>query len=1265
MNGCYSNTLALMSFLRNNLSESEFNLSFWRNPVVESRDSILQLDSGFRRNDTPPQLFQMILIVLVALISTAPLLAQPKESGLDDYFYAQKLYDEKYYDLAADQLERILRDYPQMSEAEEALYLLAESYFLLERYNQARASYLKVAIMFSESSHAPESLFKVAICLEKLNRQPEAAEAYQRILGFYPNEPQALEGLIISSTIYNSLGDTVRADVIGDLLIDKYPDSQASDMARLAKAYRLIEHGDNITAKLYLSRIAERFSRPELASAALYELGKLLRHDWELDEAEHVLQSAVDNYPETEGGVNARLELADLLTYRGFCDRSIVLLSPLLKSSVDTVRTWGAVRTGDAYYRIADYERALKHYNQERMPQSELKIAWTLEILGRSDEALEQYFRNVSDATNQGQQAYLRSAILASHLGQNERSIELWKGVTAYSKSDRIFYELCKAYAASNTINVTSAVDSLLSLFPDSPFADEALYMSAIASENVEKYPEAVRRWNQLIASYPASVLADSALMSVRFTQRYHIKADKLVESMAELSSNPTMDAVDKAIAWGDFYLNQFSDPVKAIDQFEWILNSIVPQSEGYVKALHSSGIAYLLLYEAAVRENDPFSMSMYRDSTLSRLARLSSLSKYSDEVESLASEFVRVELGYFGEDSVMTASGLKVCELLIKRFNAENVAPDVMALYLDTKLSQTVLDEIEAQDIVDTIQKVIHQQIGEEPIDNQTEAKLKRLEVIALNDGGWYVSAIDSAMQLWMELPHTIAGASIGQWLLEQDSVGFQVKLDLLEQYEGRYSYLLDVERHARMKSQLLDSLNRPMEALEAYHTAELSANWGRPDLDILSIPDEPTRYRQANAFFHVEMYERAYEEYRVLLNLNPNSKFAPQSMWKLAQIHDHEGQTELAIAYIDTLKSQFPESVAHREAIHLRPELFVRLGDYRQAKGAITELLANTENPDSLFHYRTQEMVCLYRTDQLQDDRKQTKAFFNEFKEREDLDQVKSLFTLEMGKLLDRAGLHEKAREEYQTILKKYLFTQWADDAAYAEALSFISEEKFAEGIVGLTQFVENYPESELIPNVRLSLGLVLYQNEQFPDAVSNLRKVWENEQFPQYWLQSFEALLEVYRGMRFYDAAIRLVRDYIDRFPNAPDVLDRKMDIGQYYLQLGQWDETVRYYRPLIALADAEREAEMQFYIGEAFFYKKDYRTAILEYLKVKILGRKTKLDWAVTSLYQIGLCYEALEEYEGAARMYRQIIKERGEASNYGRTARKRLDELPQE
>ena len=293
------------------------------------------------------------------------------------------------------------------------------------------------------------------------------------------------------------------------------------------------------------------------------------------------------------------------------------------------------------------------------------------------------------------------------------------------------------------------------------------------------------------------------------------------------------------------------------------------------------------------------------------------------------------------------------------------------------------------------------------------------------------------------------------------------------------------------------------------------------------------------------------------------------------------------------------------------------------------------------------------------------EAKLFLKTYKHHEQAGEAKVQFILEKGYAYDRAKRFDDAQDRYREITRKHPFSAWSDDALYANGLSLVSMGRFAEGADEMEKVLENYPDSDIKHNVTLSLGLARLKAEQYSQAIKALKKLWDDEQAEEFWKPAYDALLTAYRDLRYWDAAIQVTRHYLQRFPRSTGAMDRRMDIGQFYLQVGEWDEAIRHYRPLLSVADAEQEAEIQYYIGEAFQRKGEYRTAILEFLKAQILGRKTKLDWGVTALYQAGICYEALEEYRNAARMYRKIIEVTGIESNYGRAAQKRIDGLPSE
>ncbi|MDP8240604.1 MAG: tetratricopeptide repeat protein [Candidatus Hatepunaea meridiana] len=1208
----------------------------------------------------------LLIILSIAFLVTS--LAFSREPGRDEYLYARKLLDEKYYDLAAEQLERILRDYPSMADATEAQYLLGETYLLSEKYERARAAFLRLAIVYPESPHAPEAMFKVGVTLEKNDRILDAAEAYARIHGFYSTDQYALKGLNKSITCYLMAGDTVRAETTMEKLLDKYPDSEFADGARLYKAKTLVKYGDREMGQRFLEWIADRSRTDSIAAEAYLELGRLHRSRSEFDAAEEAFRQPIAKYPLTQYAGLSAIGLADLYNYRGLTESALEIIEPILKSTDKSLSTLAHIKAGDACYRQKKYDSALSYYNKTASESEEgaFKAAWTYEISSNTNTALQKYLQISNSSSKFSHQAHRRAAIISGELGQWDKSAQLWFKVFKNSEltdtTGRTGYELIKARINAGE-PIRSIVQLALNQTHSSFWQDEITYFSYIEilksyqQDQSVKIPDPINYFTNLTASE----LLDSAMVLYDYYLRHYTRNSNLMEQMAELSSRPlgSVSPAEWALDWGNFYLLEFKDPVNAIDKYDTVIDDTSASAENIINAQRRSVQAYHNLYESALIEQDDYAIEMYHDSTQSRIDQLNRLTHNEPETITLTADFLRLNLVYAKDKPELLEATLEQIKSAINELGSSRFPVSVISAYVSSELSVGRLD---SAGVINTIE-LVYTTISRTQ-DRRIKSQLMMTGILLNESLGQYNFTINAAKELVNEFPDTPAGAETIIWLMENPRLSPEERYKWLEHYKSEYPYLYNPGVYDRLTADLLDSLNKPIEALSARESAANAELWGIPKLDILDIPDETNLYYRGQAYMRASDLFNASEQFRILLNLNSESKHAASALLTLSTIYHRIGDDKSALSYLDTLNEKQSDSDENITGMCFRPVLLMAVEDYKNAYNKWNELIPATDNPDSILHYRIQSIICQYRLNNLEGARLSAKKLYKDFKDR-DMDQYKAIFYLEKGNALDKVREFERAHELYELILKKYSFTRWADDAMYSTGWSLIQSGKIEEGAVELGKYIENYPDSNLVQDALLTMGLAYYRIEKYSEAVSALRKIWDNENAEGIWMQAYDALNRVYRDARFWDAAIRLTRDYIKRFPEASDKLDRKMDIGWFYLQLEQWDDAIRFYKPLLPIADAEREAEVQFYIGEANMNSGDYQTAILEYLKVRVLGRKTKLDWGVTALYKAGNCYEKLGNHKGAARMYKKIIAERGAASNYGMTAKKRLDALSEE
>lgn len=1203
----------------------------------------------------------MAIILLAVQFSFAS-----ENPGTDDYLYARKLFEERYYDLAAEQLERCLRDYPSLTDADEAQFLLGEAYLRSGDPDRARAAFLRTAIVYPESRRAPEALYKVGESLETAGRFREAAQAFERVQGFYSGSELAPKSMSRAATLFTIAGDTLHADDLTNLLIERYPDSPYASISRLNLANRLVEQGEYRSAIQFLNWVATRSGMDSLAAEAWNNLGRLYKRRFELGSAREAYQTCIDRFPTLYPAAKARLELAGIENLRGSQDEARRIIAPLLASSLPELRIEALIICGDAEYLRANYEEALAFYDSAASGSHEsmLKAAWTTEMLGRRKSALDRYTKLAGAPGTIGISAKTRAAILAFDLGQPDRAANFWSRLLDdpnYSdNTGRVFLELARARAEARLEGVAAAADSILRENPESPFLDDALFLAARASFRKGDYQDALNRYQILIDKCPASTFRESAESGIEFIRNFHLRGEKLIERMAELSSLPQnrTNPVRWALDWGDFYLDEFKDPVKAADQFDRVLDDILATTEDRLYALRRGGIAYQLLAEAARREKDSFGWTMYSDSAHNRLNSLNRIDPFGSHTLELSIRLIKFDASLARNGQSSPAIIAERCQEIISRFGEDSIPPSITVIYLESLLET---GKIDSRNIVAFI--ALAERSMNTTDDQQITASIKNWEVSALNKIGDEKSAIDTALGLIQNYPETIEAANLSLELAANAQIPAIKRLEILNKYRERYPYRIDESQLGLLEANLLDELNQPIEALNARQKADDAAGWGRPDIDVLELPPIAIRLERAVAYRRAGYSPQAAEELSIILNSAPEGELAPTALLELALVESGRQNPQGALLLLDSLELRHAGSDAALKSSSLKPFLLLELNRYREAEIAFAALASQTDNPDSLYSYSVNQIVCQDRLGRHEDARKSAGDLYKQFKNRTDLEQTKAMFHLEKGRYLEQAKKFVEARENYTIVCEKFAQTLWADDALFAIGQSFFLEGRYEESAKSLDRYLTDYPDSSLALDAWLNLGLAQYQLEKYPESVVSLKKVWDSRTGNRLWQTSFEALSTVYRNLRFFDAAIRLNRDYLQRFPEAPDLLDRKMDIAQYYLELKEWDEAVRHYRPLLPFADAEREAEIQYYLGEANLGKGDYRTAILEFLKVKVLGRKTKLDWGVTAIYQVGFCYEKLSDYEGAARMYQKIIEETGEASNYGRAARQKLESLP--
>lgn len=209
-------------------------------------------------------------------------------------------YEDKQYDQAIAEYERVILLFPGTDYAAEAEFRIANVYHWGTREQERSiAAYEKVMDDYPDSEFARECLVRIgSIYHWELDKSyPETAiEYYQRMLSEAPDHKYAAEALFWMGEAYNwMIKDKDKALEVYQDLIDKYPESDRAIKAqlRIADAYRRMQWDDPRAKEIYEKIASEQSEGPNLEEARYYlGLFYMLQHD--LDSALQEFKSAVN-----------------------------------------------------------------------------------------------------------------------------------------------------------------------------------------------------------------------------------------------------------------------------------------------------------------------------------------------------------------------------------------------------------------------------------------------------------------------------------------------------------------------------------------------------------------------------------------------------------------------------------------------------------------------------------------------------------------------------------------------------------------------------------------------------------------------------------------------------------------------------------------------------------------------------------------------------------------------------------------------------------
>ncbi len=1207
---------------------------------------------------------KIVFFTLVAFLMVFSNVLAQQRSESNDFSYALKLYNEKFYDLAAQQFSRYVDNYPGSNNVPEAGFYSGMSLYFLRQYENARIAFQRVAVDFPRHDRAADSWYMIGDCYQRLSNLEEAAKAYEMVKLLHPNHEKTAESILKAGEIYQELGRNEVAEQLYNLIQNRYIESSAYFPSMLAQGKLYLDMGKTSHATEKLEKVLASDGGDELKARAWYYLGESYAIQGNYQQAIAPYQNVVSKFKKTKSYPGSVLALSQIYLQQEKYPQVQQVITDALNSNPPGIYKYRLEESlADAYYLDTKYALAGKHYlisiessDSTKYVVRNLKLALSWEKQGNQHNAIQTLQPIILNKRYWEWSGYQQAKDLCFKWkladGQFESGLaDLYtlQSLQGLTENDQMWF-ISFLKNQQDWLGIIRELQP--AIYSELKFVnkDNYIYEIAFANEQLGRYDESARFYRMIIEQYASSTLVSEAADRLEYLDNYYLMNNNLGISQLSLLMGDMINRKEDALLQfnlGKIYYANLKDYPNALIQFRTALQTAQSTSL-QVDLYHYLGLTYQRLAEN--RKVSEAKRGEYLNLAKENLGKAMENISSAAEPDLISYHFVSLGIKV---DNSPSSKQIGYYETLVKKYPESPLREEW----------HKKLGDLYAMDGGDLSKALLHYTAlaDQFPTSKQYPDYLYERAVINLrmNKG----KSTDDFRTIAASYPHspTAANALYNLGLIWDSEASYikanQVFTKVLTDY-----YYTNLAEKAKLKigdtdlysgesaraiityRQMLDPLKTEDMVLSREITTESQS--------VLS-------YKLGKAHYNLKDWRNARLNFINYLANNPKGQYRSEASYLLGDVYIAMNNPGSAISSFDNVPTT--DEIFYPKALLSMGNLYFDQETYDKAAATYMKLAAITADEKEKSDILAREIICLIRSGKKSSADKQISNYTKTYKSQIN---HRASFQFEYGNYYRKNSNYNQAVKFFTNVKKNYPKSSYVDDADYYLAVTYIAVNRHQEAIDILTGFAQKYPNSDNLGAVLNTLGGIYHRSEKYDSAIATFKSAMDKPLTPEVRQQVMSNLIKAYSFVNFWDAALALSREYISTYPNADDVIDKKIMMGRAYVALNQVDRAVELFKETRLLADSEREPEIQFYIGDAYFQTGQYENAIAEFVKIPLLSRKTELQWEASALYYSGQAYEKLGRMDEAKRMYSEIVKRPGIDVVLKKEAQKRILEIGQ-
>lgn len=476
-------------------------------------------------------------IAVIVVLILSPVSVSGIIGGFD---YAEKLFQDGFFDLAVEEYKTFINENPQDRRVEGAYRKLIASYARLEKWNMVLTEGNRFLQRYEKSPALGDILYYIALALDESGMKKQALETAEKIRRFYKDTSLYTETLFLAASLYRQSGEHEAYFKAMQEVINLNPRGDNLKKAYISLLDYHFERGEMEKARPFLEKLEEKDLDP--GKWAWYR-AEIAFGQYDYDKALREYQGLMSRYPESEYYYRALYGKGRIyMEKRAFSEAAAAFQSLLEKNPNSAMADDALKGKAEALLLLGKKEEAAKEidYFLKAYPDSSLypdmirlaldiereKRGWDKEKIAALFDQLAGFHRNRQDEA-EVKRALMEKAAFFEEGGLHAQAVNaLLDYITYFSRDPQVPYLVYRvgriyAYEMKDYERAIAAFERIT--FNTEGYGDKALYEIGLCYEKIPRYDRAVTAYKNIGERFPFSPLADKARKRIDYLNRYII----------------------------------------------------------------------------------------------------------------------------------------------------------------------------------------------------------------------------------------------------------------------------------------------------------------------------------------------------------------------------------------------------------------------------------------------------------------------------------------------------------------------------------------------------------------------------------------------------------------------------------------------------------------------------------------------------------------------------------------------------------------------